>query len=865
MPDEYPLADARGLILALDRGRGACHESPAMKRPEVLAPAGDLVSLRAALAAGADAVYFGLDDGFNARARAKNFPLAELRSVIEQIHRAGTKAYITLNTLVFEPELDEVKRIVTGVAEAGVDAIIVQDPAVALLARAIAPTLEVHASTQMTISSAAGARFAKDLGATRFVVPRELSVDEIRKLSEGTDLELEVFVHGALCVSWSGQCLTSEAWGGRSANRGQCAQSCRMPYDLVVDGETRELGDVKYLLSPKDLAGVRAIPDLVDIGVHGLKIEGRLKGPQYVATATGGYKRWVEAIVEGEDRAAAEARVNADLEAMNLSYSRGFSDGFLGGSDHQTLVEGRFPKHRGLFLGRVTKVARGEVHVGPDERPWTGGLALDGRTSPKGERKVSLPLLGTKTETINPRAGMGVVFDAGNPEDKNEPGGPIFRVDTRGSTTILGFGNPGPDLQRVRVGDRVWITRDPALAQQTDKLLEQGAPGRLPLSLRVEGRAGEPLRAYASSKGMAASAESTTPLTLSQGRGLDEALLRDKLGALGGTPFHLDAIDTSALDAGLHLPVSELKTLRRTLVTALEGQLVVPHRIETGALHIPEVAPLEHEPVLVPLCRSDEQIDAAIEAGCKELELDWMELVGLSRAFARAKAAGLRGITDRIARLEPDAVLIRHWGALERFAREEKRPQLIGDFSLNVTNSITARYLLSRGLDVLTASFDLDDVQLFGLLEHTPRGRIAVVVHHRIPTFHTEHCLYAHLLSEGRDYTSCGRPCEHRRIDVRDHLGNEHPVIVDAGCRNTVFNAEPNSAARLVPELLTRGVRRFRVDFVRENRDEARRVLTTYRDLIAGRINAADVAKKLRARDQFGVGQGARALIGTAT
>jgi len=849
-----------------------------MKRPEVLAPAGDLVSLRAALAAGADAVYFGLDDGFNARARAKNFPLAELRSVVELIHRAGTKAYVTLNTLVFEPELDEVTRIITGVAEAGVDAIIVQDPAVALLARSIAPTLEVHASTQMTISSAAGARFAKDLGATRFVVPRELSVDEIRKLAEGTDLELEVFVHGALCVSWSGQCLTSEAWGGRSANRGQCAQSCRMPYDLVVDGVTSELGDVKYLLSPKDLAGVNAIPQLVDIGVHGLKIEGRQKGPQYVATATSGYKRWVES--------RDEARLRDDLAAMALSYTRGFSDGFLGGSDHQTLVEGRFPKHRGVFLGRVTKVSRSEVHVTPDERPWTGGLALERRESPKGARKVSLPMFDANRTEV--RAGMGVVFDAGNPEDKNEPGGPIFRVESRGETTVLGFGNPGPELARVNVGDRVWITRDPQLAQQTEKLLEQPIPGRIALTLRVEGRAGEPLRVYASTGKTAADASSTAPLTRSSGRGLDESLLRDKLGALGGTPFHLVSIDSSALDAGLHLPVSELKTLRRALVPALEAQLAIPHRVSSPALDLPDVAPLVHEPVLVPLCRSDEQIDAAIDAGCTEIELDWMELVGLSKAFARAKYAGLRvtvaglriekpgeeGITDRIARLEPDAVLVRHWGALEsfraeqpleRFVAQPKRPQLIGDFSLNVTNSVTARYLLSRGLDVLTASFDLDDVQLFTMLDRVPRGRVAVVVHHRIPTFHTEHCLYAHLLSEGRDYTSCGRPCEERRIDLRDHLGKQHPVIVDAGCRNTVFNSEPNSAARLVPELLRRGVRRFRVDFVRESHDEALRVLTTYRDLIAGRIDAREVAKKLRARDQFGVGEGARALIGPAT
>lgn len=841
------------------------------RRPEILAPAGDRASLAAALAAGADAVYFGLDDGFNARARAKNFPLAALADTVREIHRAGARAYITLNTLVFEPELAEVARILRGVAEAGADAIIVQDPAVALLARAIAPTLEVHASTQMTVSSAGGARFAKELGATRFVVPRELSVAEIRALSQQTDLELEVFVHGALCVSWSGQCLTSEAWGGRSANRGQCAQSCRMPYELVVDGEVQPLADVKYLLSPKDLAGVRAVPELVDIGVHGLKIEGRQKGPQYVATATAGYRRWVEGDA---------SHLDDDLRAMSLSYTRGFGDGFLVGADHQTLVEGRFPKHRGLLLGRVTKVSRGEVHVGPDERPWTGALASAERTAPRGATKVSLPILGgsaqaasgPRIETPEPRAGMGVVFDAGEPEDKHEPGGPIFRVARSGASTVLGFGEPGPDLSRVRVGDRVWITRDPALARAAEKLVEKPPTGRLPLALHVSGRAGEPLIVEASSRSLRVRVAGPV-LTAASGRGLDRALLEDKLGALGGTPFHLASLEL-ALDGELHVPVSELKAVRRALVAELEAELVRPHVTHAPHVELVNVAPLSSPAELIPLCRTDEQLDAAIAEGVREVELDWMELVGLSRAAERARAAGLRvtvamlrvekpgeeGITERIARLAPDGVLVRHWGALQHFAGTTA--SLIGDFSLNVTNSITARHLLARGLHQITASFDLDDEQLFAMLERTPRGRVAVVVHHRIPTFHTEHCVYAHLLSEGRDYRTCGRPCESKRVDLRDHLGKSHPVIVDAGCRNTVFNAEPQSAARLVPQLLERGVHRFRVDFVREDAAEARRVIATYRALLAGRIDPRDVPRRLSARDQFGVGEGQRALIG---
>src|SRR5690606_21530487 len=299
-------------------------------KPEVLAPAGSPAALRAALQNGADAVYFGLQDGFNARARAANFALADLPEIVARVHRAGARAYVTLNTLVFEPELPAVERVLQRIAATGVDALIVQDPAVCLLARAICPELELHASTQMTIAEPAAAAFAGALGVTRVVVPRELSVDEIRTFAAGTELELEVFVHGALCVSWSGQCLTSEAWGGRSANRGQCAQSCRMPYELVVDGQRRDLGDVAYLLSPKDLAGARAVPELLAVPVHGLKIEGRQKGPQYVATATGGYRRWVDGLTDGSDPKAVARQLADDLLKMSLSYTRGFSDGFFG-------------------------------------------------------------------------------------------------------------------------------------------------------------------------------------------------------------------------------------------------------------------------------------------------------------------------------------------------------------------------------------------------------------------------------------------------------------------------------------------------------------------------------------------------------
>lgn len=879
---------------------------PTPHRPEILAPAGDLRSLRAALAAGADAVYFGLADGFNARARAESIDRANLADVVAECHRAGVRAYVTLNTLVLEDELPTVEALVRSTAEAGVDALIVQDPAVARLARAVCPELELHASTQMTISSVEGARFARRLGVTRVVLPRELSVREIARIAAADPaLETEVFVHGALCMSWSGQCLTSEAWGGRSANRGQCAQSCRLPYDLLVDGEIRPLGEIRYLLSPRDLAGFRALPALVEHGVRTLKIEGRYKGPAYVVAAVEAYRRWVDALVRpGGPTPEDEARVAADLRDLEVVYSRGFSDGFLGGADHQHLVEGRFPKHRGALLGRVARVEDSAVIVEPhpEGRVRSGGLALgESRAEPVGAREPGLVLLGgspvdntgAPAAAPAPQPGMGVVFDAGDPADTREPGGPIFAVEPLGPPGSgryrLGFGRPGPDLDRVEPGQRIWLTGDPALERRARKLIESRVEGRVPLRLRIAGALGAPLRVEGRAAGHRVTVHSDRPLAEARGAGLDAALLEAKLGAVGGTPFALIELDAAALAPGLHLPVSALKALRRALVDAL-----LP-RVERGPERAIDPAPAldrlraeaaaavaarppldQPEPRIVPLCRTDAHLDAVIAAGLAEVELDWMERAGLTRAVERARAAGLRvhvatprvqkpgeeGFDRRIGRLAPDGVLVRHWGAVIHFADglderlDGRRPALHGDFSLNITNALTAEHLFGLGLDTLTASHDLDAEQLFALLARTSADRIAVTVHHHIPTFHTEHCVYAHLLSNGRDIKTCGQPCGQHEIGLRDHRGHIHPVIVDPACRNTVYNAQAQSAAGLVPRLLEAGVKRLRVEFVRETADEALRVLVGYRALLAGELTPGALIERLRVHEQFGVTRG---------
>jgi putative protease len=399
--------------------------------PELLAPAGDWDCARAAVENGADAIYFGLEK-FNARMRAQNFTEADLPKLMEFLHRRGVRGYVTLNTLIFENELADAERYLRTMIAAGVDAVIVQDVGICRLIRELSPDFPIHASTQMTITSAAGIEFARELGCNLVVLARECSIAEINKINSAqgragsplpaaelpnddgahgvtrpTALPLEVFVHGALCVAYSGQCLTSESLGGRSANRGECAQACRMPYDLISDGNQVPLGDRKYLLSPQDLAGLGVLPELVRAGVASLKIEGRLKSPEYVANITRIYRQALDALsdkwrvtCDKKPLSAANACHSSPVSChnqydMEMAFSRGLYTGWFGGINNQKLVHARFGKKRGVFLGEVAKVLRDAVVV-----------------------KLEGPL----------KPGDGVVFDAGRPEE-NEEGGRVYEME----------------------------------------------------------------------------------------------------------------------------------------------------------------------------------------------------------------------------------------------------------------------------------------------------------------------------------------------------------------------------------------------------------------------------------------------------
>ncbi|HEY8090115.1 MAG TPA: DUF3656 domain-containing protein [Polyangiaceae bacterium] len=813
------------------------------RRPEVLAPAGDAEAMRAAVRAGADAVYFGLQ-GFNARARATNFDAAALEGTMRELHAHGVRGYVTLNTLVFDAELAALENAVRACAAAGVDAVIVQDLGVARMVRAIAPELHIHASTQMTCTDAAGVELARSAGATRIILARELSLDDIRAIRAGTDAELEVFVHGALCISYSGQCLTSEAIGGRSANRGACAQACRLPYELVVDGELRDTGDRAFLLSPEDLEASALVPELAKLGIASLKIEGRLKGPEYVAATTALYRAAIDAHAGEEERRAA-------LQ----TFTRGSGPGFLAGVDHQRLVEGRACDHRGLEVGTSQGVRRVKG------KAWIA-VRAGAEGEPGGESIAR---------------GDGLLVEGGW-GGEGEVGGRVWEVEAGAAGEVLVWLGPEKDVAGAESGRRVFRTGDPTNDRAVAARFER-EPARVPVDVVLRGAIGEPFVLSATSaRGHAAEVTGDAAVERARTAATTPEVLREKLARLGETPFVLASLDVR-LDEGAMIPMSALNRARRALADALAASSHRAH-LTTDATHTSLLAaavPPDRAPPprgLFVLCRSLDQAHAAADAGADGVVLDFLELTGTGAALRalRARAVpihvavapprirkpGEEKIDRYLRELAPDAVVVRSLGALHEPGGSIPR---IGDFSLNVTNRLTAADVLSRGLSAFTPSFDLDAAQLTALCDGPFGPWAEVVVHHPVPLFHMEHCVIASLLSDGHDHRDCGRPCEKHRVSLRDRAGMDHPVEADVGCRNTVFHAAAQSAAGVVASLQKSGVRRFRIELVRETPADVMRIVTAYRALLAGKTSAPEVRKSLKTEGGYGVVTGSLRVI----
>jgi U32 family peptidase len=848
-----------------------------------MSPAGQWPQLHAAIEAGADAVYFGLNH-FSARAKV-GFEMQELPAVMQTLHRRGVKGFVTFNTLVFDHELEQAEIAVRNIADAGADAVIVQDVGMAALIAQIAPGLTIHGSTQMSITSAEGVELAKSFGCQRVVLGRELSLADIRQIAAATDLELEVFVHGALCVSYSGQCFSSEAWGGRSANRGKCAQACRLSYDLIVDDKVRELGEARYLLSPGDLYALEQVPELIEIGIACLKIEGRYKDEDYVALTTRAYRQAIDVAWRGKQHlTTAEEKLR--LEQI---YSRGLGPHFISGINHQNVVIGRAPRHRGVCVGKVISIHSDSVTV-----DFLHEL----------------------------RPGDGLVFDAATWRSPDEPeeGGNVYEVFPKSAKRVeLKFGRGEIDFQRIRIGDLVWRTRDPQLSKRIKSITQAAVPLiTRPVVFEVFATSGQPLKIDAQivdETGHAISQRATylgtAPLQRADKRPLDQIALHEKLGRLGGTAFHLLEIRLVSSDH-VFVRSSELNEARRLLVeqllsSASESQTlssrpVVKDTLRRMAASIGSVATdaelspeisrsYRSQPKLHILVRTPEQLESVLQwsedvlpTSLASITLDYLELYGLRPSVERIRAAGLRPrvASPRILKpseqkvihfllsLEAD-ILVRTGGLLQslrarnqsddpsisdldgsnrtvpKTAPTETSIAFFGDFSLNAANGVTCQKYLDLGLQRITPTYDLNAQQISELTRLIPAESLEIIAYSHLPVFHTEHCVFCRFLSKGTDSSNCGHPCEKHRLAVRDHAGRAHPVLADVGCRNTVFGAEAQFDASAITQWRKAEVSHYRIEFVHQSGEQVQSIAGAFDQFFSRRITESTFDKTINA------------------
>jgi U32 family peptidase len=503
--------------------------------PELLAPAGSLDAVRAALANGADAVYLGAER-FNARDEGAQLTLDEVAEACRLAHERGRRIYLTLNILTKPAELADSLMFRGEAIDRGVDAAIVQDVGLVRLIQRVYPGFEIHGSTQMTVHDDTGARVMAELGIDRVVLARENTLEDIRAIRSAVpELGLESFVHGALCISYSGQCYMSGMISERSANRGSCAQSCRKDY-VLTDLDSHQELDRGYLISAKDLAATDHLADIADAGIGCLKVEGRKKRPEYVATVTGGYRSFLDRLAAG-DRTAPSPE---EVEPLVQIYSRGFTGGMYGGRAGRSYITREHPDNRGRELGVVTGHRGKELLV-----------------------EVGSPLQvgdGVGFESPTQRGGASVGFTVS--EVRTIDVGPPFR-----QALVL--------PPRIVVGDgwRVVRSSEAALlekARASFAALPAGVHQRKTrLDVKLFGSAGSPLKGVFAADGETITVRSEINLALASKRALDDTTLREQLGRLGETPFVLANLETAALAPGLFLPISEINHLRQQAIDEL--------------------------------------------------------------------------------------------------------------------------------------------------------------------------------------------------------------------------------------------------------------------------------------------------------
>lgn len=798
---------------------------------ELLAPVGSWESLVAAVESGANAVYLA-GQMFGARAYASNFDEELLKKAIEFAHMRQVRVHVTVNTIVGDEEMVQLANYLRFLYEAGADAVLVQDFGVVKLAREVVPELPLHASTQMTVHNLAGVQELERLGFSRVVLAREVSLPDIEYICANSKAEIEVFVHGALCISYSGQCLMSSMIGGRSGNRGRCAQPCRLPYTLVDKDDKDVLAKAdagQYLLSPRDLKAIDVLPDLIKAGVASLKIEGRMKRPEYVATVVDAYRRSVDSCLA----AALPYQVEmADQKNLLQIFNRDFTAAYLTGKPSREMMSDRRPNNRGVLAGRVVRY---------DMKTKQVTIKLAEELNINDIIDFWVKVGGRVTATISEMwvGGKKVSRAEGNQEVS-------FALNTP-----------------VRDHDRAFKVFDAAMMDRARAFFNTGAPvRRIDLAARVEAAIGQPLRiAVMDADGYKGYGETDFIGEKALKRPLNEDTVRKQVERLGTTVYHLAEL-TCDIKGEVMVPVSEINEARRKAVEmAMQARLepferpVLPptvdvrqryfscprRSVKTAAalvVHVDTVAKVKaalaagadrilfggesyhHENITPAMYR--EAGELAREAG-KKINFNTPRIV------RQGQWEGFKRQLEMFAELRPDQINVHNIGGIA-LAREITDISLQADFSLNIYNHLALAFLQECGVDaaVLSPEMTLAQVEQVAKLSPLP---LECIVHGNLELMVSEYCAMGSFLG-GLDKGACTQPCTKQSYWLKDRKEEHFPLVTDQYCHMHVLNGKELSMMPHVMKFGPLGIDRVRIEGKYMDANQVRKTTKIYRELL---------------------------------
>lgn len=762
-----------------------------MKKIELMAPAGSREAFIGAINAGANAVYLA-GKRFGARAFAANFETTEMADLVRYAHLRGVSVYVTVNTLVFDDEVSQLLEYTDELVGADVDALIVQDLGMLDLLHRRYPHVPIHASTQTNAHNVAQVRFLKELGASRVILARETSVDVIREIKKAVDIEIEVFVHGALCVCYSGNCLFSSMVGHRSGNRGECGQPCRLPYTLLKDGVA--VSEEAYLMSTKDLMTLRSLPELAEAGIDAFKIEGRMRKPDYVIQSVLSYRKALEAMRANSPFDSAE-----EVDRLKRVFNREYTEGYVLNAEPHTLNNAYRPNHMGVEVGTVESFSRGKVEI-----RLSGDLSVNDGIRIVGDSDtgnvVSRIILGS---TLVPTAHAGdvILLDSADPVT---PGSTVLKtLDYSLVRSLDGYLDPEWKMIPLRGTARVFVGK--------------------PMELEIR-----------DADGNQAKAESAFIVPAAQNAPMSGLAIKTQLEKLGNTPFGWESLIVETDGQGF-IPVKIINELRREAIEKMTVLRIAPRRTLSILPETPDMIAGEKETFGISAkVRTPEQLEACEEAGIKTIYYEENLKIDTTVHPDIRYYAQKRRIWPDVDKLTFDSSsLVSDVGSLWVFGHgsaSTKGISLFGDQFLNVTNIYTAGLLLKNGLEGLTLSLELqkERIQNFYSLFSAKFGGDAVfeqIVYGRTELMVSKYCPIAKTM--GANKKNC-HLCEHAQYSLKDRMDYEFALLNDGDCNIRVLNPKPLCLIDHLEFFRNCGISRVRLDFTVETADETRVVIDSF-------------------------------------